>query len=98
MPETTALLVSSMEALTAELDVIHAKFEPYVSLVSMEPRVHVEAFLAQKPDAAGIEAECHRLEALATGAETCLFDDEHFKMFDVKCDGVKKICARCVLS
>ena len=93
VPAATEKLKESMAALVGELDTISEKFEPYVSLVSMEPRVHVEAFLATKPNAQAMSDECARLEGLATGVEGCLDDDEYYKMFDVRCDGVKTICA-----
>lgn len=91
--KTVSLLAETAAALTEELHTIEERFEPFVSLVSMDPPVHVEAFLATKPTVDDIEAECQRLYDLAHGVEGCLDDVEHFRLFEVKCSTVKKLCA-----
>ena len=90
---TVETLQTVMAELNSELDVIAEKFEPYLDLVTMEPQVHVEAFLATKPTTKDIHAELMRLYELTHGVESALEDSERFRMYTVKCDTVKKTCA-----
>eukprot|EP01043_Picozoa_sp_COSAG02_P012300 COSAG02_NODE_473_length_21601_cov_136.065994_5_plen_1466_part_00 len=90
---TVGTLESVMAELNSELDIISEKFEPYLDLVTMEPEVHVEAFLATNPTTEGIHTELQRLYDLTHGVESALEDFERFRMYTVKCDTVKKTCA-----
>ena len=91
--QATEVLQTTMADLTAELDVIQEKFEPYLDLVTMEPAVHVEAFMATEPSTEDTHAELTRLYNLTHGVEAVFEDVERFRMFTVKCDVVKKTCA-----
>ena len=88
-----AALEAVMTELNSELDVLAEKFEPYLDLLTMEPAVHVEAFLATNPTTEETHAELQRLYDLTHGVESALEDYERFRMYTVKCDTVKKTCA-----
>jgi hypothetical protein len=83
----------AMAALTAELAVLHEKFEPFVCLVAMDPDIHIDAFISTKPTTEDFRVECQRLTDLAFGVELIFMDEERFTLFHVKCDAVKQILA-----